>query len=156
MAEERKVGRRTVAISHPDKILFPEANVTKRDLARHYEAVAPAMLPYVRERPLALQAFPAGIERHGFFMKAVPDYFPDWVDRATVPKRGGTVTHALANDAATLVYLAGQNVVTLHTWLSKADEPAQPDRLTLDFDPSGGGFAAVGAAAPAGGRRGAH
>ena len=58
-------------------------------------------------------------------MKAVPDYFPDWVERVTVPKRGGTVTHALANDAATLVYLAGQNVVTPHLWLSRADEPQQ-------------------------------
>src|SRR4051795_1466354 len=154
MAEERKVGRRTVAISHPDKILFPEANVTKRDLARHYEAVAPAMLPYVKDRPLALQAFPNGVEQHGFFMKAVPDYFPDWIDRVTVPKKGGTVTHALANDAATLVYLAGQNVVTPHTWLSRADEPTKPDRLIVDFDPSApGGFADVRAAARDAGER---
>ena len=71
MGTELEIGRRTVAISHPDKVLFPEANVTKLDLARHYEAVAPAMIPYVKERPLALQAFPNGIEHHGFFMKAV-------------------------------------------------------------------------------------
>src|SRR4051794_4803872 len=153
MAEEIQSGRRRVPISSPGKVLFPSIGFTKLDLARHYERVAGAMLPYVRDRPLALQAFPAGIERHGFFMKAVPDYFPDWVERVTVDKRGGTVTHALANDAATLVYLAGQNVVTLHTWLSKADEPTQPDRLTLDFDPSGGGFADVRAAAREAGRR---
>jgi bifunctional non-homologous end joining protein LigD len=140
-------------ISHPDKMLFPEAGVTKGDLARHYEHVAPAMLPYVRERPLALQAFPNGVAEHGFFMKAVPGYFPGWVDRVTVKKRGGTVTHVLANDAATLVYLAGQNVVTLHTWLSRADEPDKPDRLIVDFDPSGGGFADVRAAAREAGRR---
>src|SRR5436309_526858 len=122
-------------ISHPDKVLFPAIGLTKRDLAAHYERVAEAMLPYVRDRPLALQAFPAGIGKHGFFMKAVPDYFPDWVERVTVPKKGGTVTHALANDKPTLVYLAGQNVVTLHTWLSRADEPREPDRLIVDFDP---------------------
>ena len=154
MGTELQIGRRTVAISHPDKVLFPEANVTKLDLARHYEAVAPAMIPYVKERPLALQAFPNGIEHHGFFMKAVPDYFPDWIDRVTVPKKGGTVTHALANDAATLVYLAGQNVVTPHTWLSRADDPRKPDRLIIDFDPSPGGrFADVRAAAREAGRR---
>jgi bifunctional non-homologous end joining protein LigD len=153
MTELLKVGRREVGISHPDKLLLPQAGVTKLDLARHYEGVAPAMLPYVSDRPLALQAFPNGIEEHGFFMKAVPDYYPDWIDRVTVDKRGGTVTHALANDAATLVYLAGQNVVTLHTWLSRADEPRQPDRLTLDFDPSGGGFADVRAAAREAGDR---
>jgi bifunctional non-homologous end joining protein LigD len=149
-----KVGRRDVRVTNPDKILFPRAKVTKRDLARHYERVAPVMLPYVSGRPLALQAFPDGIDGDGHFMKAVPRYFPEWVKRATVPKRGGTITHALAEDAATLVYLAGQNVVTLHGWLSKADEPRKPDRLILDFDPSkGGGFADVRAAAREAGER---
>jgi bifunctional non-homologous end joining protein LigD len=142
-------------ISHPNKVLFPQIGVTKLDLARHYERVAGAMLPYVRERPLALQAFPNGIEQHGFFMKSVPSYFPGSVARVTVPKRGGTVTHPLANDADTLVYLAGQNVVTLHTWLSRADEPRKPDRLIVDFDPSRtrGGFADVRAAAREAGDR---
>jgi bifunctional non-homologous end joining protein LigD len=154
MTDELRIGRRNVGISHPDKVLFPQTGLTKLDLARHYERVAPAMLPYVRDRPLALQAFPKGIEDHGYFMKAVPDYFPDWIDRVTVPKKGGTVTHALANDAAVLVYLAGQNVVTPHTWLSKADEPHQPDRLIVDFDPSkAGGFADVRAAAREAGDR---
>ena len=72
----------------------------------------------------------------------------------TVPKRGGTLTQALAQDAATLVYLAGQNVVTLHVWLSRVDALDQPDRLTLDFDPSPGAtFAAVRAAARSAGER---
>jgi len=143
-----------VNISHPDKVLFPRAGLTKMDLARHYERVAPVMLPYVKDRPLALQAFPGGVDAKGFFMKAVPDYFPEWVQRVTVDKRGGTVTHALANDAATLVFLAGQNVVTPHVWLSRGDEPKQPDRLIIDFDPSKeGGFADVRAAARDAGER---
>lgn len=153
MTTELKVGRRDVKITHQDKIMFPEAGLTKLDIAGHYERAAPAMLPYVRDRPLALQAFPEGVEGEGFFLKAVPRYFPDWIKRATVPKKGGTITHALAQDAATLVYLAGQNVVTVHTWLSRADKPHQPDRLTLDFDPSGGGFDEVRAAARAAGDR---
>jgi bifunctional non-homologous end joining protein LigD len=151
--ENLKIGRREVRITHPDRPVFPVANLTKLDLARHYERVAPLMLPYVRDRPLALQAYPEGIDHKGFFMKSVPDYFPDWVKRVTLPKKGGTITHALAQDAATLVYLAGQNVVTLHTWLARADQPFQPDRVTLDFDPSGGGFAEVRAAARAAGDR---
>ena len=153
MTEELKVGRREIRITHADRVMFPEANLTKLDLARHYESVAPLMLPYVRDRPLALQAYPDGIEADGYFLKAVPKYFPDWIKRATVDKKGGTITHALAQDADTLVYLAGQNVVTVHTWLSRADKPHQPDRLTLDFDPSGGGFAEVRAAARAAGAR---
>src|SRR3954463_6414642 len=99
-----------------DRCLPRGGRATTPPPPRHYERVAPVMLPYVSGRPLALQAFPNGVEGHGYFMKAVPDYFPDWVKRATVAKRGGKVTHALAEDAATLVYLAGQNVVAIHGW----------------------------------------
>jgi len=153
VSDQLQVGRRDVRITHPDRVLFPAIGLTKLDLARHYERVAPLMLPYVRDRPLALQAFPDGIDGDGYFLKAVPGYFPDWIARATVPKKGGTITHVLAQNAATLVYLVGQNVVTLHAWLSRADEPHHPDRVTIDFDPSGGGFAEVRAAARGAGER---
>jgi bifunctional non-homologous end joining protein LigD len=153
VTEELRIGRREVRITHADRVVFPEVKLTKLDLARHYERVAPLMVGHVRDRPLALQAFPQGIDADGFFMKAVPTYFPDWIDRVTVPKKGGTVTHVLAQNAATFVYLAGQNVVTMHTWLSRADAPREPDRLILDFDPSGGRFSEVRAAARAAGER---
>jgi bifunctional non-homologous end joining protein LigD len=151
--EELRIDRREVRITHAERRVFPEAGLSKLDLARHYERVAPLMLPHIRDHPLALQAFPGGIDEEGFFMKAVPQYFPEWIKRVTVPKKGGTITHVLARDAATLVYLAGQNVVTVHSWLSKADKPTEPDRLILDFDPSGGGFAEVRAAARDAGAR---
>lgn len=153
MTENLTIGRRQIRITHADRVVFPQPELTKLDLARHYERVAPLMLPYVKDRPLALQAYPDGIEGDGFFMKAVPKYFPEWVKRATMRKKGGTITHVLAQDEATLVYLAGQNVVTMHTWLSRADRPDQPDRVTIDFDPSGGGFADVRAAARDAGER---
>jgi bifunctional non-homologous end joining protein LigD len=153
MNETIKAGRHEITVTHADRTVFPQPNLTKLDLARHYERVAPLMLPYVKDRPLALQTYPKGIEQKGFFMKSVPDYFPAWIKRVTLPKKGGTVTHALAQDVATLVYLAGQNVITMHTWLARADKPFQPDRLTLDFDPSGGGFGEVRAAARAAGDR---
>ena len=149
-----KVGRRTIDITHPDKALFTDPTVTKRDLATHYERVAPAMVGHVRDRPLALQSFPQGIDGKGFFMKSVPGYFPEWIKRADVPKKGGVNVQVLANDAATLVYLAGQNVITPHIWLSRIDRLRQPDRLIIDLDPSPGiGFAAVRAAAREAGDR---
>jgi bifunctional non-homologous end joining protein LigD len=154
MSETINVGRRRIAVSHPDKELFSDPPITKRMLAHHYEQVAPAMLPHVRDRPLALQAFPNGIDGQGFFMKSVPKYFPDWIATVEVPKRGGSLTQVLAGDAATLVYLAGQNVITPHIWLSRADRPREPDRLIIDFDPSPGiGFAEVRAAARDAGER---
>jgi bifunctional non-homologous end joining protein LigD len=149
-----RAGRHAIAISHPDKVLFADPTVTKLQLAGYYERVAPAMLPLVRDRPLALEAFPNGIAEPGFFVKSVPRHFPSWIATVRVPKRGGSLTQVLAQDAATLIYLAGQNVITPHLWLSRADQPRAPDRLIIDLDPAPGiGFAEVRAAARAAGER---
>ena len=131
-----RVGRRRVRISNSGRVMFPDVALTKLDLARHYADVAPAMVPHVRQRPLALQSFPQGVAGDGFFLKDVPRHFPDWITRVAVPKReGGTIHHPLANEAAALVYLAGQNAITLHTWTSRADMLERPDRLVFDLDP---------------------
>lgn len=154
MSTTLRVGRRAIEVTHPDKVLIADPGVTKLELARHYERVAEAMLPHLRDRPLALQAYPRGAGDRGFFMKSVPGHFPPWIGRVTVDKRGGTLTQAVAGDAATLVYLAAQNVVTLHVWLSRADRPREPDRLIVDLDPSpGASFADVRAAAREAGAR---
>jgi bifunctional non-homologous end joining protein LigD len=131
-----EVDGRQIAITHPGKILFPRDRVTKSDLAEYYRRIAPLMLPHVRNRPLVLQRFPDGIEKPGFIQKAVAAYYPSWIRRVKVKKAGGQVEHVVADDAATLVYLANQACVTLHTWLSCADDVEHPDELVLDFDPS--------------------
>jgi bifunctional non-homologous end joining protein LigD len=154
MTETIRTEGREVEITHPDKALFTAPRVTKLDLARHYEQVASVMLPHVRGRPLALESFPQGTAHRGFFLKSVPPHFPDWIETAEVPKKGGSLTQAVAENAATLVYLAGQNVVTPHVWLSRVDALREPDRLILDLDPAPGvGFAAVRAAARETGER---
>jgi len=153
-SETIRAGRRDVEITSPGKALFPKPKITKLELARHYEAVAEAMLPHIRDRPLALQGFPRGIDGPGYYMKSVPDHFPGWIRREKVAKRGGSLTQVIADDAATLVYLAAQNVITPHIWLSRVDEPKAPDRLIIDLDPNPGiGFAAVRAAARDAGER---
>ena len=149
MSAQVRAGRRQVAVSHPEKPMFPAAGLTKLDLARHYAAVAPRMVRLVHDHPVAMSSFPDGVDGPGYFVKQVPAHFPDWIRRVTVPKRGGTVTHVLANDAATLVYLANQNCVTPHIWTSRADRPDQPDRIVFDLDPPGKRFADVRAAARA-------
>ena len=114
----------------------------------HYARVGPRMAELLRDRPLTFQVFPDGIEGEGYYMKSMPRHFPDWIGSAKVAKRGGSLRQVVARDAATFVYLAGQNVITTHAWLSRADRPREPDRLIVDFDPSpGAGFAAVRAAA---------
>jgi len=150
MSVELAAGRRRVRISSADRVLIPDVGLTKLDLARHYAGVADAMLPHVRERPLTLHSFPAGIEKDGYFVKDVPRHFPKWIATALVPKReGGAIRQVVARNAATLVYLAGQNSIALHVWPSRADRLERPDRLVFDLDPSTHRFAEVRAAARA-------
>jgi bifunctional non-homologous end joining protein LigD len=146
-----RAGRRRVRITHPGKLLFPEDGITKEDLANYYAAVAPAMVPHVRDRPLNLWRWNNGIEGDVVVQQAIPKGAPDWVRRVTVPRRrGGDVEHAVGGEAATLVWLANQNCITPHAWTARCDRPDQPDRIIFDFDPADDGsdhFAAIRAGA---------
>jgi bifunctional non-homologous end joining protein LigD len=138
----------SVEITHPDKLLFPDDGLTKADIASYYETVSEWMLPHVRNRPLSLMIYPDGIEGQGFFQKNTPKHYPDWIRRIEVDKKGGTVVHPLACDTDTLIYLVGQNSITPHVWLSRADRIRQPDRIVFDLDPApGADFNAVRRAA---------
>lgn len=139
---------RSIQISHPERVVFPQARRTKLDLARYYARVADAIAPHIRDRPLALETFPAGVEGERYFVKNVPAHYPSWIATAVVPRReGGSIRQVLANEAATLVYLVGQNMVTPHIWTSRADRLERPDRVVFDLDPSVERFADVRAAA---------
>jgi len=125
-----------VVLSHPEKVLFPADGITKADLAAYYEGVADAMLPHVRRRPLNLWRWNAGIERQRVVQQEIPRGAPDWVSRVEVPRRrGGTVTHAMADDVGTLRWLAQVNCITPHVWTSRADRLDRPDRMIFDLDP---------------------
>jgi bifunctional non-homologous end joining protein LigD len=134
-----RAGRRDVRLTHPGKLLFPADGITKADLAAYYRDVAPLMLAHIRDRPVSLQRFNDGIEREGFFHKDVARSAPLWVRRVRVGKHGGSVCHALANDAATLVWMANQNAITPHVWTSRADRLERPDRMVFDLDPASEG-----------------
>jgi bifunctional non-homologous end joining protein LigD len=95
------------------------------------------MLPHLAGRPLNRERYPDGIDGPRIIQQAAGRQFPSWIRRVTVPKRGGTVPHVVASDAATLVYLAAQACITLHAWLSRADRLERPDRMIFDLDPSG-------------------
>jgi bifunctional non-homologous end joining protein LigD len=138
-----RAGRRTVGISKPDKVLFPDDGITKLDLATYYARTAATMLPYVRDRPAHMDRYPDGIGAQRFVQKNVSRYFPDWIRTVEVSKKGGTVNHAVCSDAATLVYLANQATVTPHVWLSRVGDLHNPDLLIWDLDPPGDDIAAL-------------
>ncbi len=144
-----------VKLSHPDKVLFPADGITKADLAAYYEAVAGAMLPHVRDRPLNLWRWNAGIDRQLVVQQDIPKGAPEWVARVETPRRrGGSIEHVLAQDAATLRWLANQNCITPHVWTARQDKLDRPDRLVFDLDPAPGTeFSVVREAALAVGER---
>lgn len=141
---ELTVEGRAVAVTNEDRVLFPEAGITKGELVDYYRRIAERMLPHVKGRPVVMQRFPRGIHEGGFVQQQIPDYFPEWIERVTVPKEtGGEITHVLINNAATLVYLANQGCITPHVWLSRQETLRRPDRLIFDLDPPDGDFELV-------------
>lgn len=140
---ERPMKPNEIEISHPDKVLFPDTGITKGDLADYYARIAERLLPYAEGRPLTLRAFPEGIGEEGFFNKHTPGHFPDFIRRIEVPTREAGREAALmssADEAADLVYFAGQNVIEIHAALSTQSDLEKPDQLIVDFDPSGDDF----------------
>lgn len=123
-------------ISHPDKVLFPDDGITKGELAAYYEMIAPSMLPHIEGRPVTMERYHRGIGEAGFFQKDVSKGFPDWLERVEVPKKGGTVHHPVVRDVRSLLWLANQNSITPHVWVSRAPDLFQPDVCVFDLDPS--------------------
>lgn len=132
-----------IEISNPDKVLFPADELTKGDLIDYCRRIAEVALKHYRDRPLSMHRFPDGIDAEGFFQKQAPEYFPDWIKRVRLAKEDGEVDHVVANNAATLVYLANQACITAHLALARADHPHHPDRLIFDLDPSDDDFSKV-------------
>jgi bifunctional non-homologous end joining protein LigD len=125
----------SVVISHPEKVLFPDEGITKGELAAYYESIAPLMLPHLRKRPVTMERFHRGIGDAGFIQKTIGKGTPDWIERVEVPKKGGTVTHPLINDTRSLLWLANQNCITPHVWVSRVPHLYHPDVCIIDLDP---------------------
>jgi len=123
-------------ITHPDKVLFPDDDITKGELASYYQSIAPVMLPHILNRPITMERYPAGIAKKGFMQKDVSKGFPEWLKRVEVPKKDGTVKHPLVTDLRSLLWLANQNCITPHVWISRAPNVYQPDICIFDLDPA--------------------
>jgi bifunctional non-homologous end joining protein LigD len=139
---------RTIEISNHDKLIFPDEGLTKLDVVNYYRKISNHILPHLEDRPLSMHRYPDGINEGDFFQKDTPDYFPDWIDTIEVAlKQGGTRHMVNVRDEATLLYLAGQALVTPHIWLSKRQGLQQPYRLIFDLDAAEDRFDSVQQAA---------
>jgi bifunctional non-homologous end joining protein LigD len=145
---EQEIAGRTVGVTNADKVLFPDDGITKGQLIDYYVRAAELILPHLQGRPVALRRFPDGIGGEGFFQKAAPDHYPDWIPRVAVDTSQGGVVHQVeVNEPASLAFLAQQAAIELHPVLWRSDRRGRPDQLILDLDPPGGDVDAARTAA---------
>jgi len=144
--DERPAG---VALTNPDRVLFPAMAITKRDLADYLLAVAPRLLPQLRGRPVSLVRCPQGRAKACFFQKHAGKGFPEAFGRLPIrEKSGGSEDYLLVESEAALAACAQMGVLELHLWGSRKDRIEKPDRLVFDLDPGEGiAFAEVRRAA---------
>jgi bifunctional non-homologous end joining protein LigD len=137
-----------IAISNPDKPMWPDAGVTKLDLARYFERVADRMMPYVVDRPLALVRCPEGATATSpgcFFQKHAEDGFFGPYRRQTITGSGGPAAYLAVSEPASLAGLAQMGVLEIHIWGSRMPDVEKPDMLVFDLDPGPGvGWRALG------------
>lgn len=131
-----EINNKTLSISNPEKILFPEDKITKIDLINYYLRIAPFILPFTKNHPISMQRYPNGIYGKSFFQKDAPAYFPDWILRENVLKNEDGYTHyVVCQNTETLIYLANLACISIHLWLSTIEHLNMPDRLIFDLDP---------------------
>jgi bifunctional non-homologous end joining protein LigD len=127
---------RELRVSNLDKVYWPEDGFTKRDLLAYYWNVAPLLLPHLVDRPLTMLRMPEGIHGEAFFEKRVPGHAPDWLPTAPVPAEDGKVNDmVMAQDLASLIYIANLGCIELHPLHSKADSLDRPEFALFDLDP---------------------
>ncbi|HLM32064.1 MAG TPA: DNA polymerase domain-containing protein [Solirubrobacterales bacterium] len=128
---------RTMRLSSPGKVFFPEAGHTKLDLAEYYLAVADAACLHLRERPTTMKRFVEGASGDFFFQKRVPRNAPDWLETATVRfPSGRSATELCANDAAHLLWAVNLGVIDFNPWPARRADLDHPDELRVDLDPT--------------------
>lgn len=135
-----------IRLTSPEKVLYPEQGVTKRELAEYYLAVADAMLPHVARRPITLVRCPTGRAKKCFYQRHAGSGVP--AELKQVPIEGFEEPYLYLEDAQGLVALVQMGVLELHPWNSHVDQPHKPDQVIFDLDPGEGlAFADVVAAA---------
>jgi bifunctional non-homologous end joining protein LigD len=131
------VAGREIRFSNPDKVFFPKAGHTKRDLLNYYLAVADAALTHLRERPTTLKRYVDGAAGKPFFQKRVPNTAPGWLETATVKfPSGRSARELLANDAAHLAWAVNLGVIDFNPWPVRRPDLDHPDELRIDLDPT--------------------
>ncbi len=132
-----------VKLSNLDKVFFPDEGITKGDLIEYYRAVAPVLLPHLRDRPFTMRRYPDGAFGKAFFQKDAPKHMPDWIPRFRAqvstresPSRKKWIEAPVVNDEDALLWMVNMGCIDMNTWYSRVDKPDRPDFVLFDLDPS--------------------
>jgi DNA ligase D len=141
MAEtlELTVGERTVRVSHPDKVYFPQRGLTKADLVRYYLSVGDGVLRALRDRPTTLERYISGVEGDSFFQKRAPKNLPDWIPTGRISFPSGRYADEICpTETAAVLWAANLGTFTFHPWPVRRGDTEHPDELRIDLDPQPG------------------
>jgi bifunctional non-homologous end joining protein LigD len=130
---------RELRLSNLKKVFWPAERYTKGDLIAYYRAIAPWILPYLRDRPTVITRFPDGIEGKSFYQKDMPDWVPPWLHTVALWSEGSEreIHYVLIEDADGLAYLANLGSIPIHVWASRTADLGRPDWTIIDLDPKG-------------------
>jgi bifunctional non-homologous end joining protein LigD len=129
---------RQLKLSNLDKVLYPENGFTKGQIIDFYARVAPTLLPHIDRHPLTFHRFPNGVEQGGFYEKNCPSHRPDWVRTEPVPVTNKVLNQCIAQERATLVWMANLASLEVHPLLATHKDLDVPTKITFDLDPGEG------------------
>lgn len=146
---EVRIGNRTVRLTNLQKPFWPELGITKAGLLRYYAAVAPYLLPHLKDRAMVMKRYPNGWKGKHFFMKRTPEHAPDWLRTCAIEHGSGSVIDfPLVQNLASLLWVVNLGCIDLNPWYARCDDTDRPDFLHFDLDPvPGAGFDRVRSAA---------
>jgi bifunctional non-homologous end joining protein LigD len=132
-----------VHLSNADRVLFPDDGITKGDLFAYYDAVAPWIVPHLKDRPFTMKRWREGLAGGSFFQKQAPKGIPAWIptrEFQTWPREGGTrlVDFPLVNSRDALLWMVQMHCIDMNAWYSRVDKPDRPDFVLFDLDPPDG------------------
>jgi bifunctional non-homologous end joining protein LigD len=125
-------------LTNPDKVLYPEVGVTKRDLASYYESIAERIVPHLQDRPIMMKRCPNGAGKSCFYQKHLRDTAPDALRQIEIQEKNEKDFYTIVDDLDGLLWLVQMGVLEIHVWGSRAQSLERPDRLIFDIDPDVG------------------